>query len=276
MILNVSNNTDLVRFYNGWLQKRFDDGYFAVETEKLNNIYELNPKNFELVVFQTKDPHNLFEDFEHLDKLKYQSVAMVTLTPYKAEVEPGLNKKQVLEDLVLLGKKYPHRVVWKYSPIIINHEYSEQYHLKKFESLCQKLSGAVRACIVEFVEPFEQPIHACLYSAVVDMDAKAKMLSKMQEIAQKYQITVYAKGTKNSVVKLMRSILLRCGVPKNANIDVFDMGLPNTCKGMCQYCCVGGNKFVGKRTNCMVSSPIMIGEVNKTKKHIKRKIVRLT
>ena len=108
------------------------------------------------------------------------------------------------------------------------------------------------------------------------MDAKAKMLSKMQEIAQKYQITVYAKGTKNSVVKLMRSILLRCGVPKDANIDVFDMGLPNTCKGMCQYCCVGGNKFVGKRTNCMVSSPIMIGEVNKTKKHIKRKIARLT
>ena len=151
MILNVSNNTDLVRFYNGWLQKRFDDGYFAVETEKLNNIYELSPKNFELVVFQTKDPHNLFEDFEYLDRLGYQSVAMVTLTPYKAEVEPGLNKKQVLEDLVLLGKKYPHRVVWKYSPIIINNEYSEKYHLKKFDSLCQKLSGAVRACIVEFV-----------------------------------------------------------------------------------------------------------------------------
>lgn len=278
MILNISNNTDIIRFYEPWLIERFKNGFFSIETQKQNNVYELTPKNFELLVFQTKDPTNIIKDIDWFDNNKFKYFFIITLTPYDKDVEPSLDKTQVFEKTNELSNICgSERIVWKYAPIIINSEYSLDFHIKKFEALCKKMNGITKYCICDFIDPYEPPVHASLYAPPVKKEDKKEVLNNFKRIAGKYGIEIYSKNLKKNVLSLLTlEIEKQCGISIENTPPILDMGLKNTCRGECEYCFCGGNKLIGKNTNCIIDSPVMIGCVDKSKKHTKRKCIPLT
>lgn len=277
MILNISNNTDLVQFYTEWLMNRFYDGFFSIETEKQNNIYELNPNNFELLVFQTKNPTNLISHIPFFINKGFNFLFIVTLNPYNSDIEPNVNKKEAFLSFKKISKEYgKKKIVWKYAPIILNGEFNKEYHIKKFECMCKKMNQYTDSCICDFIESYELPVHASLYAPTINQEDKEEILKEFEIISSRYGIRLYSKHTKNNISVLMKQkILAFCGIKIENKLSVLDMGLKNTCKGNCEYCFCGGNKYF-KNTNCINQSPVMIGQVDKTKKHIKRKGQKLS
>lgn len=272
MILNISNNTDLVRFYEPWLIQRFKDGYFNIETTKQNNIYKLNPSNFELLVFQSKDFTNILKDIGFFKENKFNCLLIATFTPYSDDIEPGVNKKDAFNAIQEISKIYSRKqIIWKYAPIIINDELPIEFHLQKFEKICKKLSGYTDSCICDFIEEFEHPVHSSLYAPPVDIQLKKELLSKFTEIGEKYKVKIYSKNLKNNITKLLHTKVKEIAkITVEEKMKILDLGLPNTCKGGCEYCFCGGNKHF-KNTNCIVTSPNMIGNVDTSKKHTTRK-----
>ena len=271
MILNISNNCDIVRFYSDWMINKFETGVFGIETENQNVAYELTPKNFELLVFQTKDPTHILPYYKKLKNMGFNMLFIITLNPYD-DIEPNLNKKQAFESFCklsqLCGREH---IVWKYAPIIINDEYSTEYHIKKFNAICKKVMPYTNECICEFLEPCKPPMHLSLYASDINKTQKSMLLSKFFTITKKYNIQLFSKHLKNNITTLIsRKIYEFCDIKVTEKIPILDMGLKNTCKGMCEYCYCGGNQFY-KNTECVVNSPIMIGYVDTNKRHIKKK-----
>ena len=272
MILNISNNTDIIRYYPEWMIKRFENGIFGIETAKQNTVYELSPKNFELLVFQTKDPTNIVPYYKTLSEQGYNMLFIVTLTPYGNDIEPDLNKKEVYNSIKSLSKMCgKERIIWKYAPVIFNNEFNLEYHIKKFKAMSRKLFPYVSGCICEFLEYYEPPIHLSLYTIEMSTEEKKTLLHSFYVTAKEYNITLYSKHLKHNLNCMLREKIKElCNIEAAEEIPVLDMGLKNTCKGMCEYCNCGGNKYFTDR-NCIPDSPIMIGNVDTTKRFVKKK-----
>lgn len=277
MVLNISNNTDIIRFYSEWMMKRFEEGFFSIETAKQNAVYELKPSNFELLVFQTKDPTNILPYYNTLKAMGFNMIFIITLNPYDSDIEPNLDKKQVFASLQKLSKLCgKEKIIWKYAPILFNNEFNEQYHIRKFKAMCKKISPFVSECICDFMKPYNPPVHLSLYTVEPDKEQKIKVLHEFIKTAQRYNIKLYSKCLKTNLTVLLKEKLNKiCNVSVTETIPVMDLGLKNTCKGMCEYCYCGGNKFFTDK-NCFVNSPLMIGNVDTSKKHIKKKCQKIS
>ena len=103
MILNCSGQSDIVAFHTEWLMKRFREGFFAVERQKTNNIYELSPQKFELIMFQTKNPQSILKYIPEIKKMGYKMIFIVTITPYDNKIEPSfLSKRDIISKIKFL------------------------------------------------------------------------------------------------------------------------------------------------------------------------------
>lgn len=273
MILNISNNTDIVQFYMPWLINRFKEGFFCIETPKLNNVYQLTPSNFEMIIFQTKNPKPILPYIDLIKEKGFNFLFIITITPYSNEIEQNIDKSEIFDSIKELSRLIgSEHIVWKYAPVILNTEFSKDYHYKYFNILANKLHKYVGNNIVEFIKPFEHPIHAQLYTSFISKDEKIEMTNKFQKIADKYCLNVYSKYNIDgkTVSCLLKKIICEELNISNFKFEILDMGLPNTCKGNCEYCFCGGNKYYKDGIN-HINSPLFIGQVDKMKKHINRK-----
>lgn len=267
MVLDISLTSDLIRFYPNWVEKRFEDGFFAIETTKTNHIYELSPKNFELIVFETKNPYNLLKIAPKLKNKGFNLLFVITLTPYDNTVEPGLDKKEVFASIKELSKEFGREtIIWKYSPIIINSEFSEDYHYKKFSGMCNKLKPFISGCVCDFVQPYTPPVHSSLYVPEISLEKKKEIALEFQKILKDNDVPLY----KNKTL-LNEKLKEICSLSVKGEVPVLDMGLPCTCKGNCEYCYSEGNRPLERKTENYISSPLLIGKVDTTKKHVKKR-----
>lgn len=277
MILNISNYTDIVQFFTPWLINRFKEGYFCVETEKTNNIYELKPSNFEILAFQTKNPKPIIPYIDMFDNDGYKYFFIVTVTPYSNEIEKNIDKSEIFQTFGNLSKKIgKDRIIWKYAPVILNEELNKEYHYKSFRALCKRLQNKTSSCIVEFIRPYNPPIHMNLFTPDIAENVQLEMINKFTKIAKEFGLTVYSKYGAFKISNLIKQqVITQLGF-KPENLGVLDMGLPNTCKGLCEYCCCDGNQTFKKRKDHSENSPLFFGKINKNKKHAKRRVKPLT
>ena len=93
MIISASRRTDIPAFYSDWFFKRLEEGYLYVKNPmnpgQVSKIL-LNQDTVDCFVFWTKDPGPMMERLSVLDRLGYPYYFQFTLTPYGADVEPGL------------------------------------------------------------------------------------------------------------------------------------------------------------------------------------------
>lgn len=157
MILSVSRRTDVPSFYFDWFVNRLKEGWLLVRNPyNPTNVSRiaLSPSTVECMVFWTKNPRPMLGKLAALDPYPYY--VQYTINPYEKEIESRLPllTKRIDVFRALADKLGKHRVVWRYSPIVINDNYSAGFHEDAFGRLAEALAGYTEECKISFVEMY--------------------------------------------------------------------------------------------------------------------------
>jgi DNA repair photolyase len=214
MIISVSRRTDIPAFYAPWLINRIKAGFALVPSpynrKRLSRV-TLTPDMVECLVFWSKNPAPLLDVqvshipgtrvsgkntlgknmLDWLDELGYRYYFQLTLTSYDRSVEKNLpDKAEILNTITRLSDRVGHsRVIWRYDPIILDDDFSPDFHKKAFAGLCAKLAVLVRHCVLSFADSYphlERKIEKPEQSA---LDETAQALA---EIAANHKLKLYA------------------------------------------------------------------------------------
>ena len=134
------------RYKAGFVDVRNPFNYHQVSRIKFEDV--------DAIVFCTKNPVPIIE---FLPKITQPVVFHTTLTGYLAEIEPFVPKKtEVIENIKRVSRVVgAGRTYVRYDPILLNEQYTVEYHLAAFEKLCLELTGVVEHFIVSFVDVYK-------------------------------------------------------------------------------------------------------------------------
>ena len=156
MILSVSRRTDVPNYYSEWFLNRINKGFLYVRNpmnaHQISRI-DLLPDVVDCIVFWTKNPANMIEKQEYLQAYTYYF--QFTLTGYGKDMEPNLpsKRKVLIPTFKQLSEKIgKERVIWRYDPILINRDYTMDYHLNAFEEIARNLAGYTEKVVISFVD----------------------------------------------------------------------------------------------------------------------------
>lgn len=259
MILSASRRTDIPAYYSEWLINRLHAGYVLTRNPmnhaRVSKII-LSPGNIDCIVFWTKDPLNMLDKLDIIDKLGYRYYFQFTLTPYDKSVEKGLrDKDEIIKTFRELSERIgKNRVIWRYDPIIINDKYDFSFHKEQFTRLCGELGRYTKQCIISFVDIYPKLKTEILRE--ISTDEMIELGEMMSSTAKEFGITVKA--------CCEEPFLRQCGIEQASCIDKaliesicgyslnikrdrnqrkscgcyesVDIGTYNTCKNGCVYC----------------------------------------
>ncbi|MDR2825187.1 MAG: DUF1848 domain-containing protein [Deltaproteobacteria bacterium] len=289
MIISVSRRTDIPAFYMPWLINRIKAGFVLVPNpynrKRLSRVL-LSPDIVECLVFWSKNPAPLLEAqrflvsganvsdknaLDWLDDHGYRYYFQLTLTPYDRSVEKNLPAKaEILKTIARLSNRVgPSRVIWRYDPIILDAEFSPDFHKKAFADLCSKLTALVRHCVISFADSYprlERKIEKPEQSAL------EKTVQALSEIAASHQLKLFAcaeeadyadfgiqrsacvDGGINAELNAKTGSLLKLTGGKDRNqrkecscVSSVDIGMYGSCLHGCTYCYAGQSRRYGPR-----------------------------
>lgn len=158
MIVSASGRCDIPALYPDWLVSRIQAGYCLVRNPrnpKQIRRVSLEPEDVSAFVFWTKDVQPMIP---HLGSLKgYPYYFQYTINGYGPDIEIGMRSlHERIESLKslsgLVGKE---RIIWRYDPILLTSNYTQQYHIETFSRIADALSGCFDACIISFIDPIQ-------------------------------------------------------------------------------------------------------------------------
>jgi hypothetical protein len=157
MIISASRRTDIPGFYSEWFLNRLQEGYVLVKNPRNPNRYSrvnLSPDAVDCIVFWTKNPKPMLDKLDTIEKMGYPFYFQFTLTPYDEHVEKRLPPKaEIMETFKKLSSKIgPHRMVWRYDPVLVNQEFTVEYHLDTFGKMADVLGDYTDRCIFSFID----------------------------------------------------------------------------------------------------------------------------
>lgn len=167
MILSVSRRTDIPACHSRWFYNRIQAGFVLVRNpynpRQVTEIC-LKPENVDCIVFWTKNPccsvtpgePAFAERLSLLDDRGFKYYFQFTVTSYNQMIEPAVpRKKEIIAGFRNLSQKLgPHRLVWRYDPIIFTQEYTVCYHKKYFAYLAEVFAGFTDTCVISFVDAY--------------------------------------------------------------------------------------------------------------------------
>ena len=255
MILNVSGRCDIVAFYTDWFMNRYKEGYVDVRNpfypKQVSRIYF---QNVDAIVFCTKNPIPIVDRLKEIDK---PILFHVTLTPYKKDLEPSVpDKKQVITAIQQISQIIGNENIYvRYDPILLNPEYSLEYHLKAFTRLCERLDGYVKHIIISFVDDYKnvRSHQTKLQLKEFTKQDFEKIGKSFSQSAKEHGMTVQTCFEEENLVEygflkrdcIDRNLAFRltgkthfkkwkardCGC-----VEMVDIGVYNSCKHFCKYC----------------------------------------
>lgn len=163
MIISASRRTDIPAFYSEWFMKRLREGYCCVRNPfNPSQIFKvnLNRESVTAFVFWTRNPQPLFKYLGELDERGYTYYFHFTITPYSPPLENLNFSKDLALDVFrrLSHRVGPHRVIWRYDPIIISNVTDISFHKKRFEKICKNLSSFTKRVMISFVTPYKKTV----------------------------------------------------------------------------------------------------------------------
>ena len=262
MILSVSRRTDIPNYYSDWFIARIKEGFLYVRNpmnaHQISKI-DLSPEVVDCIVFWTKNPANMIEKLEDLQKYMYYF--QFTMTGYGKDVEPNLPNKR--EELIPTFKRLSEkigkeRVIWRYDPILIGKRYTIDYHLKAFEEIASNLADYTEKVVISFVDLYSKTQRNTkeLDIKQITNEEMIELAREMAQIASKYnliietcaeQINLHEVGIQHGscIDKKLIERLLGCKLiaEKDKNqreecgcFESVEVGAYNTCLNGCEYC----------------------------------------
>lgn len=260
----------------------------------------LSPELVDCIVFWTKNPENMLS---RLDELKeYDYYFQFTLTGYGKDVEPAIpnKRKHLISVFRTLSKQIGHdRVIWRYDPILFNHVYTPDYHLKAFKEIAESLKGYTDKVIISFVDLYAKTKRNTKNLKIISITEQNMydMAKEMAEIARVHQMTIETCAEQIDLSecgvshgscinqKLIEKIIgckLAGSKDKNQReecgcFESVEVGTYNTCKNGCKYCYAN---YSDERVNDNikfydVNSPLLCGVVGEDDVITDRKVKSL-
>jgi len=199
-VISVSRRTDIPACYPDWFMARLRAGWVR-SYHPFTGAAQDTPLSREQVVafaFWTHDCGPFLKHLSALDRLGYAYYFLHTLTALPKTLEPRLPPPDlVLRSMRELASRVgPHRLHWRYDPILIAEGLDEQYHLRTFPRLARALEGSTRRVIVSFVYPYAR-VKRRLENARLGWqdpapERKAHLLERLAESAREHGMTLVA------------------------------------------------------------------------------------
>lgn len=257
MILNVSGRTDVVAFYSEWFMHRLAEGFVDVRNP-------FNPKlvsrimfdDVDLIFFCTKNPIPILDKIKKINKKIYFHV---TLTSYKKDIEPNLPpKKDIIEAIKkissFIGKD---NIVVRYDPILINDNYTVDYHIKSFNKICELLDGYINKILISFIDDYKNVRNnykVLRYKKLCEDDYKKIGLS-FSKIASEHGMSIHTCSEERNLEEfgfikddcMSKELAYKLTGKKYRKwqgrnnkycncVEMADIGVYNSCKHFCKYC----------------------------------------
>lgn len=295
MIVSASRRTDIPALYPEWFMNRLLEGEVLVPNpynrKKVSRI-SLSPDTVDCFVFWTKNPEPMLPYLKMIDTLGYPYYFEMTITDYGKDLEPNLpSTEDMMATFMLLSERIgKKRLDWRFDPIILNDNYPLEYHLEKFEMMCEWLHRYTDRCIISFVDYYRgSPF---VEAEEEDMKAAAKGLAK---IAGRYGLPLYTCAEKVNLQeygihpgscidrkKVEDIVGYRLDVKKDRGqrkecgcVESVDIGMYDTCIHGCGYCYATGSleSAAMKHKQHDPKSPMLIGHLRGDETITDRKMV---
>jgi len=262
VIISASRRTDIPAHYSDWFFNRLREGYvMAANPRNARQVrrVSLKPEDVDGIVFWTKNPQPCLPRLSELSDYAYYF--QVTITPYDADVEPGIPSKEnvILPAVLRLSDEIgPARVVWRYDPILLSGKYSKGFHYKAFGAMARRLAGRAARCTVSFLDMYKNTARNALAMGLLPMTEAdmLEMAEKIAGIAKEYGIPLDACAEEMDFSRLGIG-RARCVDPAILSAasgrpiefkrqkgqrpacgcaESVDIGAYNTCPNGCKYC----------------------------------------
>jgi len=290
MIISASRRTDIPAFYSDWFTNRIKEGFVLVRNpfnaQQISRI-SLRPEVVDCIVFWTKNPANLMDKLEVLDRLNYHYYFQFTLTPYGREVETNLpDKQELISTFIKLSNMIGReRIIWRYDPIVLTAHLDQHYHYRQFQAFVEKLAPYTDRCIISFVDFYSkstrnliglhaQPIDEATMRAIAGnfMNICRSHGLRLETCAEEIDLTdlgivngkciddkQIAKILGREIsVKKAQGQRKKCGC-----VSSVDIGAYNSCSHNCRYCYANYSSSLVKANIALhdPDSPLLLGQV---------------
>lgn len=259
--------------------------------KKISRI-ELSPETVDCFVFWTKNPEPMLPYLKMIDMLGYPYYFEMTITDYGKDLEPNLPPtEETMATFMLLSERIGReRLDWRFDPIILSGKYSAEYHLEKFEMMCEWLHDYTERCIISFVDnykgsPFVEP----------EEEDMVEVAEKLAGIADKYRLPLYTcaenidlrgcgilPGSCIDREKIERIAGYKLDVRKDKGqrkecgcVESVDIGMYDTCIHGCGYCYATGSLESATKKHQLhdPKSPMLLGNIRGDETVTERRMV---
>lgn len=301
MIISASRRTDIPAFYSEWFLNRLRDGLVYVRnpynSKQISQI-NLSPEHIECIIFWTKNPTNIIEKLKEIESLGYNYYFQFTLTGYGKLIEKNVADEKYLIRIFkeLSDKIGEHKIIWRYDPIILSNDITNNYHLESFLSIAEELKGYTQKCVFSFLDMYKKceknmktiPLKMASEEEQLELARRLNciarnnllMLETCSERIDLEQIGIpHGRCVDDKLIsKIIGRNLTVKKDPTQRNecgcVSSIDVGTYNTCKHNCLYCYANYNfNSVEKNIkNHDVNSPLLIGHPDLNDNIAERKI----
>ena len=286
MILQTGQRTDIPAFYGQWLINRINEGFVDVRNSYNPNLitrYMINHKTVDGIAFCTKNPLPFIQYLPQI--AEYRQYWHMTITPYGTDIEPYVPAyERIIEGFKFISHNLnPQSVVWRYDPIIVNHNYSVDFHYESFYKLAKSLSGYTDIVVASYLDIYDKVLRNYPEGNRPSQDVQIKLMKELVKIANQFGMTLKTCGEGDTFKSIgadtsgclitdcyERAWNVKLKVPKrtpsrpecNCYIHV-DIGAYDTCSHFCRYCYANTNQQAVRRnrTNHDPQSSLLIGHI---------------
>ena len=301
MLISASRRTDIPACYPLWFLNRMREGYVLVPNPRnprqLSRI-SLSRDDAEGIVFWTKNPLPLLPYLDELFGFGIPLGFQFTLTPYGRDIEPNLpDKEDLMQAFCALSERLgPEKMVWRYDPVLLSHDWTIQRHLAAFSEIAGRLKGRTGRCVFSFIDWYQKlsPAGKALAAHSWTEEEKRAVAQGCSSIANKYGMKLSA-CCENADLNRWGVIQEPCiseefaesiiGAPVRGKkdprqrtacgcIQSADVGSYDSCRNGCLYCYANSSEqavFRNTSRHC-ADSPTLIGYPDPEAKIVSRKL----
>lgn len=300
MIISASRRTDIPSYYSEWFFQRIKEQYVLVRNpmnpHQVGKV-SLSPDLIDCIVFWTKNPLPMLPKLHQLKDYMYYF--QYTITGYENDLEGNLPEKwtTIVPTFQKLAEAIgSDRVILRYDPVLLNSNYTIEYHLQFFERLLNHLKGYTKRVVVSFIDFYAKMKQNMKDIEVwsISREQEELLLKAMVQIATEYGMTIetcsesgdyehlgvlHGACISKDLIEALLGLPLQVNQDKNQRkecgcVESIDIGTYNTCLNGCVYCYANHSPWSVK-TNIQTyqkDSPILCSTITEEDHVYERKI----
>lgn len=301
MILSVSRRTDIPRFYFDWFLNRLEEGEVLVRNPMNHNQVSrivLNKSTIDCIAFWTKDATPMVGKLEKLQP--YPFFIQFTINAYGNDIETNLSPiEKRLESFKSLSLGInADKMIWRYSPILLNEDCSINFHIENFHRIAEELSNYTNHCRISFLDMYNKIIKRMSAQGITTPTEEEQLyiVKEFIKIGKQYNIEISGCGnmdlqkvgleTKACIDKQFVEAAIGRTITKKKDKNQRDtcycmpsveIGTYNTCLNGCTYCYANwSNPSIKRQVDQFdINSSMLCSQLTGTEKVNDRKLVRL-